>query len=581
MNELQKEIDTLERYNPKLVAKLATKADIKADNTLTDKEKAEIYKLDELYKDLNNMRMQSLMNYGTIYPNSDKLRKEYEIVNDYKRKQNKLVTDEYRGLFKPIDPELFKGQPPKKPIEIPLVHLHGNSEDSIDECFGGVGVANLGSAVQYLGNKKKQTKKKQIEDEKESLDEAFDFGVQLIPYQNNDYIPTNAVKKFIAWFGKNYPYIKQGQYKDKVSGELEKLPNGWEEGIRNNANKINSFKDSLIRTRGAHGEWPQAVRECIENIIKVGASKLFDSKKAAELNITTIEQAEDIITKTFEKNNPGVPLKEIEDYLTKKVGGNFENHLYQNENDTIRFLDIEPKLIAKGNANSLFNPFTKFKNEWGTKIATDAKLGSAIKRNFDLFDKWLNHEDVDTLSKEDLSYLNMLKKMNPNLSDEQAKELLAKIRQQKESAQLGIFESAKNYPWLSKIMGQRLVEDDSPADFATGSPIASDMASVGDTGGVDTGMAGADTGMDGGADIPTMDFAGEAQQGGFGDVDISVGGGDYSPEGDEQQMPMPNMPSYKIIDVLANEDDPTDIKVKVQNEDTKEVEIKNLDEIDV
>ena len=93
-----------------------------------------------------------------------------------------------------------------------------------------------------------------------------------------------------------------------------------------------------------------------------------------------------------------------------------------------------------------------------------------------------------------------------------------------------------------------------------------------------------------------IDLAGEAEDagfdpsmggdnnsaGGFGDVDISVGGG-YEPEGegDEQAMPMPSAPEQKIIDVLSNEDNPTDIKVKIQDQDTKKTEIKDLDEIDV
>ena len=67
--------------------------------------------------------------------------------------------------------------------------------------------------------------------------------------------------------------------------------------------------------------------------------------------------------------------------------------------------------------------------------------------------------------------------------------------------------------------------------------------------------------------------------------DINVGGGNYSPnETDDEemdQMPQMDMPEYRIIDVLVNDKDDSDIKVKVQDTKTGKTEIKNLYEIDV
>ena len=40
-------------------------------------------------------------------------------------------------------------------------------------------------------------------------------------------------------------------------------------------------------------------------------------------------------------------------------------------------------------------------------------------------------------------------------------------------------------------------------------------------------------------------------------------------------------PPYKIVDVLINDSDPSDIKVKVQNTETEEIEIKDLSEINI
>ena len=140
-----------------------------------------------------------------------------------------------------------------------------------------------------------------------------------------------------------------------------------------------------------------------------------------------------------------------------------------------------------------------------------------------------------------------------------------------------IFESAKNYPWLNKILGQRLTEDDSPADFATGSPISSDMDNSGtatptsSTADTTSNSPDVDISSDLGGDISNENPS-------FGDINISTG---YSPDDNIEEAPVPiNAPEYKIIDVLIN-DDNNDIKVKLQDIDTKETKIKDLEDIDV
>lgn len=162
-------------------------------------------------------------------------------------------------------------------------------------------------------------------------------------------------------------------------------------------------------------------------------------------------------------------------------------------------------------------------------------------------------------------------------------------KKKNENVQLNVFESAKKYPWLNKLVGKRLVEDDTPADFAKGSPldsnttnntISSDMSNDNLTN-IDNNTA--DDSSD--SDLDNFDFDTSSGQdsNGFGDIDISVGGG-YSPEDDteNEENPLPvNTPDYKIIDVLLNDEDDTDIKVKTQNTDTNEIEIKDLSDIDV
>ena len=145
---------------------------------------------------------------------------------------------------------------------------------------------------------------------------------------------------------------------------------------------------------------------------------------------------------------------------------------------------------------------------------------------------------------------------------------------------------------LRKMIGTRLqdtllTEDDTPADFATGPKnnisvddnqdsikITSQNSSQSSSEAPETtdfeNDIGMDTGM--GNDSPTAEFG-----------DINIGGGNYGPDtGDEQAEIAPqNSPDYRIIDVLVNDNDDTDIIVKVQNTETGETETKHLYELDI
>jgi len=491
-----------------------------------------------------------------------------DYINTLKRKLLPEPSLEQKGLGKRMDPELLKARPTKDPIFIKDVDVSLEdllSADDLDECFAGVGVANLGSAVQYLGNKKKEPKKK---NKKEQLEEKkLDSGVELIPGRPHDskYPLQNYIQAFIRWFGNNYEDIVNGKY-----GE------DWENLVKKYSNIILDQKNSLINKRKVHGDWPQAIKdfktEYINNVIK---NEVIPDLKAAGKSIPkNIKALQTHVDEELTKENPNrtITLKEIEDYLKKRIKGNFNTHLYKNEDDTIHYNELS-KLIGQHSYGNQYRPFWE---EWKNNSISgleDRKL--PIETNFETFENWLNNsEDIKLLKSKGIS---------PN--NPEAKQILALLKSipQTESTELNIFESVKDYPWLNNLLGQSLKEDDSPADFAKGSPISSDTGAAADTGnpGVSINSDSSQTSED-----PSgIDFAGEAEgmpgAGGFGDVDISVGGGDYGPEGDEQQMPMPNMPEYQIIDVLVNDDDPSDIKVKVQNVETKEVEIKDLDEIDV
>ena len=133
----------------------------------------------------------------------------------------------------------------------------------------------------------------------------------------------------------------------------------------------------------------------------------------------------------------------------------------------------------------------------------------------------------------------------------------------------------------NKVEDITLTEDDDvPSDFATN--IKSDMDSISSD--TSTNTSEAPTTNDSDFDIDSSTNTGNSKPDvNFGDINIAGGTGDYGPEEDEEMSNMPIEPvdEYKIIDILVNDDNNEDIKVKVQNQTTGEIETKNLSEIDI
>lgn len=119
-----------------------------------------------------------------------------------------------------------------------------------------------------------------------------------------------------------------------------------------------------------------------------------------------------------------------------------------------------------------------------------------------------------------------------------------------------------------------LTEDDTPADFADGpTNVASDMSSV-------TSQASSATDTQADASPEGLDDYGPEDSGmgdapSFGDININSGAGP------DEEAPMPATENKKIVDILVNEADPTQIKLKVKDLDSGKIEIKDLDEIDI
>ena len=450
-------------------------------------------------------------------------------VNEYKKSLNR--NDKTMStLGKPIPKEILQAANRQKP-EVKFNRSYLEKDTDVEECCGGacVSAAALGPAVAYTASPKKK-KKEEIED-KEDLQEAFQ---SLIPGDTKMYPgKRELVNKFLTWYKRNKAAIEAGEIK---------LPKDIEDSFDNiiEPTYMNNSSDSVSRV------WKNIIEK---RLIPVAAKvaevkKIPENKVLAALMNKPNQQICDLLSAEL---NSYIP--EGEDYETGKV------HLIPGNS----VVDIKHD-----------NPNYQQRQNW-QKIYYQAKNGGAIDqteamvKTFNDFKKFIKKPKVyaSQFSSEELE---LMKKYN-----------LATIKPE-EQEESTIFESAKNHPWLNKILGQRLTEDDSPADFATGSPISSDMGSTDTT---STSTTSTSTSTDTSA-TPDIDMGGgEAPTNpSFGDINIDAGG--YSPdEGGEEGTPMPvDMPEYRIIDVLMD-DDTNDIKVKVQDTESKETEIKNLEEIDV
>jgi len=138
---------------------------------------------------------------------------------------------------------------------------------------------------------------------------------------------------------------------------------------------------------------------------------------------------------------------------------------------------------------------------------------------------------------------------------------------------------------VKQLIGKDLVtEVDSPSDFSMGGSDtnATTNTSTGtDTASTNTSSTSSTTSTNTSSDDSTVDLGfNSGDSGGAGlsptyDVDVDME--DENPE--NQQNVVPAAPKYKILDVIFDEDDDLNTKVKIQNIDTGKVEIKNLDEI--
>lgn len=537
LSDLDAEKKRLERQNDdynKLISGIAAKAipglvsDNELDELFKQKDNLEVFvndndtrinDIDSQIKDITaNLKEPSK---GEIYH----FHNIQDLLSNHNTAYNKLnsrLDPIDQSLSKRIDPKILQADKNKKAVTNPNRKFL-RKDTNVDECCGGacVGTAALGPAVAYTATKKKNEEKEDV-----NLQESFK---SLIPGDNKLYSSKReVVNKFLTWYKRNKPSIESGEIK---------LPSDIEEQFDSiiEPTFLNNASDSVSRV------WSKLI---INRLTPV-AQKLSAAKKIPE---------EKVLAALMDN-----PNQQICDLLSAELNSYIPN------DEEYNFGKVE---LVPGNSLADYtkdSPNYQQRKNWQNayyQAKNDGKIDKTevMIKTFNDLKKFIKKPKIDA-SQYTPEELELIQKYNlGNVKTESI-----------------IFESAKNYPWLNKILGQRLTEDDSPADFATGSPISSDMDNSGTA--TSTSSTADTTSNSPDVDI-SSDLGGDVsnENPSFGDINISTG---YSPDDNIEEAPVPiNAPEYKIIDVLIN-DDNNDIKVKVQDIDTKETKIKDLEDIDV
>lgn len=537
LSDLDAEKKRLERQNDdynKLISGIAAKAipglvsDNELDELFKQKDNLEVFvndndtrinDIDSQIKDITaNLKEPSKGEIYHFHNIQDLLSKHNTTYN----KLNSRLDPLDQSLSKRIDPKILQADKNKKAVTNPNRKFLRKDTD-VNECCGGacVGTAALGPAVAYTATKKKNEEKEDV-----NLQESFK---SLIPGDNKLYSSKReVVNKFLTWYKRNKPSIESGEIK---------LPNDIEEQFDSiiEPTFLNNASDSVSRV------WSKLI---INRLTPV-AQKLSAAKKIPE---------EKVLAALMDN-----PNQQICDLLSAELNSYIPN------DEEYNFGKVE---LVPGNSLADYtkdNPNYQQRKNW-QKAYYQAKNSGKIDKT-----------EVMIKTFNDLKKFIKKPKIDASQYTPEELELIQKYNLGNVKTESIIFESAKNYPWLNKILGQRLTEDDSPADFATGSPISSDM----DNGGTATSTSPTADTTSNSPDVDiSSDLGGDVsnENPSFGDINISTG---YSPDDNIEEAPVPiNAPEYKIIDVLIN-DDNNDIKVKLQDIDTKETKIKDLEDIDV
>lgn len=505
---------------------------------------------------------------------------------------------------------------------------------NISECFGAT-TGTLGSAVQYLGNKKDESLNEEQELEEVRIpQEEIDRRNKLFPELNGN---VKSARDILKFYGKdNYANLtdeqKQaladlrtneylndyGHYifnntKDRPDKWLMSGTNNWTRYIIKGSNLLNNKEEFIKNLNDFINTSPEKFNFTAEDLVNNtdNTVNLKDPRYQDKAFKNYFKNA----LKNHQFFNNDMSLA---DYLNSKNRTAKLDNSYKGDLDARRALVRDD--IAQGKKAATFamnktmnsaialgiNPLTakyqkaldnQFKelNPNGPQllsilqdIQNDESLSTELKYDLavqlrdkintvdenerDVLTDWGQKLDTDSLADINDIIFEITDEMD---LDNDVEAGLPEFKLPKEESSLyDAFMAEENKK-------EPLKEDDSPADFATGFNASMDSSKFVGSDASQTSSQSTETT----SNIETPNNNVSVDNGtpdmSFGDININS---DYSPEEKDEeqpQIPTQNMPEYRIIDVLVNDKDETDIKVKLQDTKTGKTEIKNLYEIDV
>lgn len=439
------------------------------------------------------------------------------------------------------------------------------------ECgVGAVTTSALGPAVSYTANKKELTEEDDLfleagTNAAELL--GFRDGVNIpielngAPKEQKDVAGHKAVKYLLGVANLEDPAERAKRIKQLKNNNL--TPDDW--------NVIKAYAEKYIKRNIAI----KAYTKVLDNVF----NEFFPEIERTKYIALDMHNNKDLITNNaefYEKLKQGL-INRIEaeaKRLNTTPSGNYDYEF------DITGLPPAVTLLAQDSNDRNRQTYDNFGTDFA-KLQTKAPL-EVVRKVFiddeETADTDTQEAPIDSSDSDITNAIKMLK--SKGLS---AEEILNILNSKSESV---FTEAVNSYPWLKKLFKESvLTEDDTPADFAKGSPLEKNATSNNtpdlDLGDVD--LEGNDTSSTdkNDLDLNDLDLDGDTSSEyskDFGNLGGGFGGG-LGGE-DSEEAPVLDLPKQKIIKVLVNDNDPTDVKVVVENED-KTTETLPLSEIDI
>lgn len=423
-----------------------------------------------------------------------------------------------------------------------------SDDKEVEECTGATVSSSLGSATQYLAHSNKKIKESTIlleitgypntrfadkiyRDKYYRASEYLDFAFQADANNRNDLINQDAFNQALEEY-KNYQIVDRG------GKDWKKL-----------------FKNVEIE------DFVKRIRE-INATYNLDLNPNYPLSKGKDGSFITKDKA----TREGILHNEAQRDKWIKGYWLETV---FPTILRDKKRNANNRKDLYLKNIEKTNTEKNITPEIKLYID--SIVGMHDTLSSA-----DFYNKLLDiqkEKDQDTFKLLLNELINAGSKDNPEIdaSDLEIsiwKNLLNSLESKKES----IFETTLEEYYKNKI--NSLKEDDDPADFATGTPledldttdnisVKSNSVQTTDDNNFDDSLLNIDSSIDSSNDFGIM--------------------GDYSPSGDtsEEEIIPNNSELYKVLDILIDKQDPSNVKLKLKNLTTNEMSIKDINEVDI